>query len=243
MSPPQKNILDVISYQRVSPSKNVKESESCESQRDDIRLWCKLGGHNLTEEREFSDKALSGDTWTERPGLMDAQKAAKRGMLFVVRSIDRLFRDTRKALMFLAELQAAGVTFMSITEPDLCKGTSESRMMATIFLAVAEYQREKMNARTKAKMLQHQANGRAMGGQAPYGKVILGTVGHKELRENGYEVDVLTRIISLDDSGDGCRVICRKLTEEGLKPRGKKWYPGSIRRILKRVPQIEAAAS
>lgn len=238
MSPTQKTILDIISYGRVSPSKNVKESESCESQRDDIRLWAKLGGHRIAGE--FSDKALSGDTWEARIGLMDAQKAAKRGMCFVVRSIDRLFRDTRKALMFLAELEAAGVTFMSVTEPDLCKGTSESRMMATIFLAVAEYQREKMNARTKAKMLQHQANGRAMGGKPPFGTVVDG----KALQVNGYEGLILARIIEMKDSGCGCRVICRKLTEEGWSPRGKKWYPGSIRRILKRVPAaIEEATS
>lgn len=232
-------VLDIISYGRFSPRRDAAKCESCESQRDDIRLWAKLGGHRLTEENEFKDHALSGDTWETRIGLMDAQKAAKRGMCFVVRSIDRLFRDTRKALMFLAELDAAGVTFMSVTEPDLCKGTSESRMMATIFLAVAEYQREKMNARTKAKMLQHQANGRAMGGKPPFGKVV----DDKRLECNGYEGLILARIIELDNGGCGCRVICRKLAEEGWKPRAKAWYPGSIRRILKRVPAIEEDAS
>ena len=160
--------MNAILYARFSPRPNAADCESCESQLADLRSYCKAHGYTIAGE--FHDKALSGgDDWTDRPGMFDAATACKRGMVFAVRSFDRLFRDTRKALMFACDLEKKGVQIVSITEEAASLNTPEAKLMRTFFLALAEYQREIIRARTRAKMRAHQANGRRMSNHVPWG--------------------------------------------------------------------------
>ena len=92
--------MKVILYARFSPRPLASECESVESQLAELRAYCVQHGHEVVGE--FSDKALSGGSdWDTRPGMLDAANACTRGMVFLVRSYDRLFRDIDKATMFL----------------------------------------------------------------------------------------------------------------------------------------------
>ena len=222
-----------ILYARFSPRPNAAECESCESQLTDLRAYCEK--HGLEVAGEFSDPAVSGgDSWEDRPGLLDASVACKRGTVLLVRAYDRLFRDTDKAVAFYAMLATKGVEIRSITEDSANGNGMIAKLIRFIFLWKAEYDREISRARTRAKMLTHQANGRRMSKELPWGwkpdpanpaKMVACEV----------ELAIAEQIKQLRAEGLGLRQIGRRLEEMSAERRGKKTWPHQIvSRILKR---------
>jgi len=221
-----------VLYARFSPRPNAAECESCEAQLQDLKQYAWKRGYEIVGE--YQDKALSGgDDWKDRPGMFDAASASKRGTLFVVRAFDRLFRDTEKALVFKSMLAAKGVKIRSITEESACDDSPVGNLVATIFLAVAEYQRAVIRARTKSKMLDHQANGRRMSKLCPYGtKPNPQSPGR--LVADLDEVATIETIRKWHAEGMTLRGIARRLMENGIRGRGEKWSHVTVRRILAR---------
>jgi DNA invertase Pin-like site-specific DNA recombinase len=227
------NKTKVILYARFSPRPNAAECESCESQLSDLRQYAWKRGYEIAGE--FQDKALSGgDDWTDRPGMLDAATACKRGYILVVRAFDRLFRDTRKALMFAADLERKGVKIRSITEEAASLDTPEAEFMRAIFLALAQYQRAMIKARTRAKMLQHQKEGRKMSCSPPYG-LQVDPANPKRLIPNPAEQAIIVTIKELHGKLLPLRAIARTLESRGIPRRGKPtWTHQLVKAILQR---------
>lgn len=225
--------MKAILYARFSPRPDADECESCDRQLADLREYC--GSHGYDVVGEFYDKALSGgDSWTARPGMFDAANACRKGYVFVVRAFDRLFRDTRKALMFACDIERKGVTIISATEEAASLDTPEARLMRTFFLALAEYQRELIRARTAARMRQHQANGRRMSAKEPWG-TCRDPEHPKRLIPCEAEIEITREIVALRDKGLTLREIGAELERRGRERRGKPTWPHVIvLRILKR---------
>lgn len=221
-----------ILYARFSPRPNAAECESCEAQLADLRQYCSKRGYEIAGQ--FEDKALSGgNDWTKRRGMFDAATACQRGDLFVVRAFDRLFRDTEKALVFKSMLAAKGVKVRSITEESACDDSPVGNLLRTLFLAVAEYQRAVIRARTRAKMRQYQREGRAMSKDPPYGaRINPQSPGRLIVDLN--EVQTLETIRRLHHDGKSLRGIARELNEAGIQSRGDRWTHTTIARILRR---------
>jgi site-specific DNA recombinase len=222
-----------VCYARFSPRPGAQFCESCESQLADLRAWCAANGIEIVGE--FQDKALSGgDDWTDRPGMLDAVSATKKGMLFLVRAYDRLYRDSDKALAFRGMVESKGAEIRSITEESANGDSMQAKLVRFIFLWLAEYQREVTRARTKAKMLQHQANGRRMSALPPYGKRI-DPLDKNRLIDNYEELEIADQIVGLHRMGESYRGIAIILERAGVKNRGKdKWSHVTIKRILVR---------
>lgn len=223
-----------ILYARFSPRPNAAECESCESQLDDLRQWATANGYEIVGE--FSDKALSGgDGWEERPGMLDAVSSCKRGIVFLVRAYDRLFRDTDKALAFRAMLEAKGVEVRSITEEGANGDSMNAKLIRFIFLWLAEYQRSIIKARTKAKMLEHQAKGRRMSGEPPWGKRV-DPYNRSRLIDDPEEMATAETIRTRRMAGESLRGIARWLEDHGVNRRGKnRWHHVLVKRILGRM--------
>lgn len=233
--------MNAILYARFSPRPNAAECESVESQLTDLRAYCAKHGHEILGE--FDDKALSGsDDWEDRPGMFEAASRAKRGCLFLVRSLDRLFRDTRKALIFKHMLSMKGVALRSTTEEAACGGTPEADLMEKIFLAIAEYQRLIICARTRIKMRQHQANGRRMSAIPPYGWTIDST-DRSKLVPCPKEQAVIRQIVRHRKEGHGFRAIARRLNQTGTPARAAAWNHMAIKRILRREGVLDLDAA
>ena len=222
-----------ILYARFSPRPHAAECESCEAQLRDLREYCWKRGYEIAGE--FADKALSGgDDWDDRPGMFDAAHACKRGYLFVVRAFDRLFRDARKGLVFASMLEQKGARVRSITEEAASLDTPEAMMMRTIFLALAEYQRHIIRARTRSKMRAHQREGRRMSAIMPYG-MMADPANPRRMIDNPAEIATVDEIRELAKRGAGLRAIARELTARGIENRGgKPWNHGLIAAILRR---------
>jgi DNA invertase Pin-like site-specific DNA recombinase len=107
--------------------------------------------------------------------------------------------------------------------------------MAAIHAFNAEMNREMIRARTRAKMLQHQRNGRRMTkpSNPPYGQQ-LDPNNDKRTIPNPEEESVITTIVALHKQQNmKLRAICKWLEAKGVKCRGReKWYHQTVKKIL-----------
>jgi len=218
-----------IVYARFSPRPDAPECESVDKQIWDCRRWAKKNGYEINGE-EYSDKALSGSD-AERPGLWDAIYALKRGYTLLIRTWDRLARDSYLGEMIQMEVAKKGATIIAIEQSESSHNNPESKLVRTILLALAEYQRQITRARTRAAMRRHQAEGRRMSAQIPYGW-------KQDIKDAArivpldYEQAVVKRIIELKKEKLSLRGICAKLTEEHYRPRvGKRKFKGKVEAV------------
>lgn len=226
--------MKAILYARFSPRPNASECESVVNQLTELREHCQRLGWEIAGE--FFDEALSGGSdWESRPGMLDATKAARRGMTLLVRSYDRLFRDVDKAMMFRAMLEAKGVEVASMTEAAANGATMHAKLIRFVFLWIAEYQREVIKARTKTRMLEHQRNGRRMSARTPYGTMV-DPADPARLAGHEGEQAVILQILERHEAGETAGAIARWLTESGIMNRaGRPWHPEQVRRVVRRA--------
>ena len=102
-------------------------------------------------------------------------------------------------------------------------------MMRRILDIFGAFERDLIRARTRAALAVKRAKGLKFGSTAPYGYRINGDRLDPEVGER----QAVIRSVALAKSGCSLRRIAMTLTAEGFKPRGRRWYPNSIRRILK----------
>ena len=183
----------------------------------------------LTEP--FSDDA-SGAT-TDRPGLQRALRAAKAGRydVLLVYRVDRFTRRLSDLLGLLAELDEAGVAFVSATEP-FDTSTSIGRMLVQLLGVFAEFERETIIDRVINGMHAKAAKGKWPGGTRPYGYLIDRHT--QKLVPHPAEAPILRDIVHMYVKQRlGTRAIADQLNRRGITNRtGKKWSGMTIGRIL-----------
>lgn len=137
----------IIGYARVST-----QDQKLELQRDALeRAGC---------ERIFEDH--SSGTVTDRPGWVQARAALREGDTLVVWRLDRLGRSLKHLIETVTELDDRGISFRSVQE-SLDTTTSGGRLVFHVFAALAEFERELVQERTKAGLEAARARGRLGG--------------------------------------------------------------------------------
>jgi|SRR5882757_941279 len=113
-------------------------------------------------EKIFRDKAVSART-SNRRGLIALKAALRPGDKFVVTAIDRGFRCTLDAILFLDDVIRAGrVVFVSLREV-IDTSTPEGRRRYIHAAADAEYERAQISIRTREGMQALKRRGRKFG--------------------------------------------------------------------------------
>ena len=97
-----------------------------------------------------------------RPGLEAAKTILQPGDIFVVWAIDRAFRSTVSAILFLDGLMDQGVEFQSLTQ-SIDTRTPEGRKWYIDTASWAEYERAIISRRTRAKMQEAKRRGIRLG--------------------------------------------------------------------------------
>ncbi len=97
-----------------------------------------------------------------RPAMNKIKAALKTGDVFVVWAIDRAFRSTMEAIVFLDELMRRGIEFKSLTQA-IDTRTPEGRKWYIDTASWAEYEREIISRRTREKMAHARAGGKHIG--------------------------------------------------------------------------------
>lgn len=139
-----------VSYLRVSTDKQGRSGLGLEAQREAVRAWLDGGRWQLVAEFVEVESGRRDD----RPELEKALAACRiYGATLVVAKLDRLTRS----VSFLSTLRDSGVEFVAVDLPNA------NRAMVTIWVAIAEYEREACSARTKAALAAARARGVRLG--------------------------------------------------------------------------------
>lgn len=137
-----------IGYARVSTDKQTTGQQIAELRR----VGCK---------KIFVDEGISA-TAKSRPALEQARQTLKHGDIFVVWAIDRAFRSTLDAIVFLDSIDSDGVAFLSLTQ-NIDTRTPEGRKWFIDTASWAEYERAMISRRTKLKMADAKRRGVILG--------------------------------------------------------------------------------
>lgn len=113
-------------------------------------------------EKIYAESA-SGAAGRRRPQLMKAIFALGAGDLFIVTRLNRLARSARDALNLLAEIGETGSGFRSLGEPWADTTSPAGRLMVTLFVGLAEFDREMILERTSEGRTAARARGVKMG--------------------------------------------------------------------------------
>ncbi|NTW42806.1 MAG: recombinase family protein [Cellulomonadaceae bacterium] len=111
-------------------------------------------------DRTWTDQASGART--ARPSLEELLGYARAGDTLVVWRLDRLGRSVAHLVQMVADLEARGIGFRSLTEA-IDTTTAGGRLMLHVFAALAEFERDLIRARTVAGLDAARARGRVGG--------------------------------------------------------------------------------
>lgn len=145
-------------YARVS---TVGSGQNPETQLTALREYCGRRGWEIAGE--YVDVGVSGskDSRPELNRLMADAKQRKFDTILVWK-LDRFGRSLRHLVNALAEFEALGVAFVSLTD-NLDLGTPAGRLMYQIIGAMAEFERCLIQERVKAGLRRARAEGTRLG--------------------------------------------------------------------------------
>ena len=112
-------------------------------------------------DRVFENLGVSGAK-AERPGLGEALRYLRAGDTLVVWKLDRLGRSMTHLLQVVADLEARGVGFRSLTE-SIDTTTPAGRLVFHVFGALGQFERDLIRERTGAGLAAAAARGRKGG--------------------------------------------------------------------------------
>ena len=143
-------ILRAGLFERVSTEEQAKYGFSIQSQIDALEEHCKK--NNLKIVDHYCDEGVSaGKPYTKRPEmkrLLDDVQAGKIDIIIFTR-LDRWFRNVQEYFKVQEILDRYKVEWRAIWE-DYDTTTANGRMAITIFLAIAQAEREKTAERIKS---------------------------------------------------------------------------------------------
>lgn len=163
-------------------------------QRGEIERW--LNGHNITDAKFFIDKA-SGNT-LKRPQFDALQKAIFTGEIktVVVWKLDRLSRNLRDGINVLADWCDKGIRVVSVTQ-QLDFNKSMGKLLASVFLAVAEMEQEVRKERQAVGIAEAKKNGVYLGRKSKSLKANPSRA--KQLREQGLQVAEIATALKVSE--------------------------------------------
>lgn len=148
----------LAAYARIS----TRDKQTTKSQKHSIREWARSQRIPLDQIKWYEDK-ISGAK-AERPALNKMLRAVERGSLdtVVVYRLDRLSRSTRGGLETLSQLADQQIRVVSVSQNIDFNGAM-GKFLATLFLAIAEFERETIVERIKDGLAPARANGKVLG--------------------------------------------------------------------------------
>lgn len=217
-----------LGYVRVSTDEQAREGVSLQAQEARLRAFATATGRELAEV--VIDDGASGKS-LHRPGMQRIIAAVRAGKIgaVVALKLDRVTRSVRDLADLLELLAKKDVALVLVTET-IDTGTAIGRMLANLMATVSQWEREAIGERT-AFALEHKRRNRQVYGRTPFGYRREGD----QLVEDPQAQAALTDARRMAEAGATLAAISARLTELGaMTPQGgQKWYPGSVRAILR----------
>ncbi|EDS1782325.1 TPA: recombinase family protein [Klebsiella pneumoniae] len=112
-------------------------------------------------QRVYVEK-LSGAS-PERPELERCLDTLREGDTLIVWHLDRLGRSIKDLIEIVSSLKRQGIGFRSLTQSDIDTTTANGALVFHVFAALAEYERARLQERTRAGLEAARARGRRGG--------------------------------------------------------------------------------
>ena len=226
-----------VAYCRVSTQEQADLGVSLEAQRARLEAFSAGSNHGAIAE-VLVDDGYSGGT-LDRPAMKQLRGMIERreiAAVFVVK-LDRLTRSLRDMLELVALCDRTETALVSASET-LDTSTAVGRMLLQVVAAFAEFERGVAGERT-TEALDHKRRQRQVYGAVPFGWRRDG----KGLVEIATEQKALQEMRRMAAEGATLSAIGEMLDARGLQPRrGRRWYPSTVRAILRSKMAAEAAA-
>ena len=219
-----------VSYLRVSTARQGASGLGLEAQRKAVTDYLNGGRWTLVRELVECESGKKND----RPKLAEAMALCRlHGATLLVARLDRLSRDAA----FLMTLQRAGIRFVAADLPDA------NELTVGIMAVVAQADRKRIAANTKAALAAAKARGTVMGGfrgYVPTAADVQAATEARQARADARAADLAPIIAELRAEGvttlSGLAVA---LTARGIPTaRGKDgatWSAVQVQRVMQRV--------
>ena len=172
----------------------------------------------------YDDGGFSGGNM-DRPALKRLLDDVRSGKVdtIVLYKVDRLTRSLSDFARIVEVLDAAGASFVSVTQP-INTTTSMGRLMLNVLLSFAQFEREMTGERIRDKIAASRAKGMWMGGTPPLGY----DVSNRKLIVNEGEAKVVRHIFARYVALGSARPLADDLRREGYvtkRHRGRGGVP------------------
>ena len=128
----------ICGYARVSTKYQEKEGNSLEAQEEQL----KAAGAKIVFKDSYSGSTL------DRPQFKELRKALEAGDTLMVTKLDRLARSATKGIELIDELLSHGIK-VHVLNMGLMDNTPTGKLIRTILLAFAEFERDMIIERTQ----------------------------------------------------------------------------------------------
>ncbi|MEE9123330.1 MAG: recombinase family protein [candidate division NC10 bacterium] len=210
---------------------NLKEGESLHTQAQRLKREADLKGWALTI---FTEAGISARD-TDRPqyqAMRDALEAGKFDGIMCCK-LDRLWRSTRLALNEVYAFCTKWGKDLIALDEKFDTTTPVGRVMLTILLAFAEFERERIVSRTQEGMDALREAGRWRGGAVPYGYETRANGDEIRLVPHPAEAPIVSALFDFFLSHGTIYKTVRVANAAGHRTRaGHLWIPTSVRRLL-----------
>jgi DNA invertase Pin-like site-specific DNA recombinase len=220
-----------------------RDGYSLQAQESELTEYAKAHGHDIVAT--FHDVA-SGATIAKRPAMAELLELvdAKAIDIVLVHKRDRVSRNLLETLQLAARFGKAGVAcIVTDIDADLMPDDPNAKLMAQVFAAFGEFERELIGARTKAGMAKAKADGYHVGraktgyklvrSSSSDGKAKKAKVQVADAAAVTYRGKVRTYIAKQRATGASYRSIAEQLHAKGWKTvtGGDIWNPATVRYI------------
>ena len=207
-----------VAYLRVSTDQQAESGLGLEAQEAAVRAAASRLRVELVGV--FVDGGTSGKLGIEnRPVLLEAVGALRRGDVLLVAKRDRLGRDVIAVALIERLVSKRGARVVSAagegTETDDPTGV----LMRRLIDSFAEYERLLISARTRAALAAKRRRGERVSGIVPFGSQL--SRDGRTLEENTEEATTLQTIRRLRDEGRSLRGVAQALNAAGLLTRAR----------------------
>ena len=217
--------MKILGYARVSTD---KQSMSVEVQKQKIRGYCELYGHELVGL--VVDDGKSAKT-LDRPGMAEVMRRLDAGEAegLLVAKLDRLTRSVKDLGELVEEYFKDGrLAFLSVADT-IDTSTASGRLVLNVLMSVAQWEREAIGERTSQVMQYMRENKQYTGGRVRYG---YRRCDGGAIESNEEEKEIISLARTLRNEGMSLREVAFILEERGYVSRtGKPLVPSQIRAI------------
>ena len=223
---PQEYQKNCIIYTRISDP-NKQTEVSIAAQTRECREFADRFG--LTVVDVLEDRGTG--TNLDRPQFCELQQRAKKQdfRYILVWRYDRFSRSQQDTYAAIGYFGKYGINIVPIKEQSSLEQTLEEKLLANLYIAMAEYYSAELSVKVCRNMYEIAKNGLYFGGPTPLGYKVV----NRQLEIDELTAPIVQEAFQMYADGHQIREICEVFNKKGYKTAvGNSFTPSSFRSML-----------